>query len=255
MSNKYLYGIIALGDSVQLGLKGIAGERIYNVPYREIGAVVGDLNDSAYEPTEDHLLRHEEAVENVMESHPILPARFSTVLSTHDEVISLLKRHYDEFIENLKRVKGKVELGVKVIWPADEIKDALQEKKKDPNQGNLGVLEQGPGTRYLFKRLEEKHLAEGIGTEADRLIEAINGLLSPYAVDKRLRRLVTERMLLSASYLVERDRVDQFKDGFRVMQERFNQLKALYSGPWPPYNFVTIGESNGSFKIGRYDEQ
>ena len=77
-----------------------------------------------------------------------------------------------------------------------------------------------------------------IETEANRQIAQIDRRFSRWAVEKKLERLLTPNLLLKAVYLVEADRQEEFKQAYADMQREVGNLRYLFSGPWPPYNFV-----------------
>ena len=59
-------------------------------------------------------------------------------------------------------------------------------------------------------------------------------------------------MLLSASYLVDKEKKDDFKKAFEELRSSGGDLKYLLSGPWPPYNFIILSHS-GDGKVGGMD--
>jgi hypothetical protein len=52
--------------------------------------------------------------------------------------------------------------------------------------------------------------------------------------------LFSGRLILNASFLVNKELVDTFSDEVSRMQNKYPSLKILYSGPWAPHNFVYI---------------
>jgi hypothetical protein len=71
---------------------------------------------------------------------------------------------------------------------------------------------------------------------------------SKFAAEKKLKRLKTENLLLDAVYLVERDRQNDFKEAFEHIKGPHTDFKFLFSGPWPPYNFVVLPKKNDLLK-------
>jgi hypothetical protein len=47
-------------------------------------------------------------------------------------------------------------------------------------------------------------------------------------------------MLLNAAYLIPREETAAFKRAFYQLKDSNPFLKFLLSGPWPPYNFVSV---------------
>ena len=48
-------------------------------------------------------------------------------------------------------------------------------------------------------------------------------------------------MILNAAFLVERDKAAEFDAKVQEIARKYEgTLRFLYTGPWPPYNFVNI---------------
>ncbi len=76
--------------------------------------------------------------------------------------------------------------------------------------------------------------------EANRCIAVVDDYFNKIAVEKKLKRLQTESLLLNASYLVDKDRQNEFKQAFEQLKNAPSDLKFLFSGPWPCYNFINL---------------
>src|SRR5439155_6420148 len=67
------------------------------------------------EPTREALLTHERVVEAVMARGAVLPFRFGTELDDERRLAARLAERHDELVRALDRVRGRVELGVRVL--------------------------------------------------------------------------------------------------------------------------------------------
>jgi hypothetical protein len=61
------------------------------------------------------VLAHERVLEAIMERGPVLPLRFGTELESEDELAAVLAERRDELARGLERVRGRVELGLRVL--------------------------------------------------------------------------------------------------------------------------------------------
>jgi hypothetical protein len=61
--------------------------------------------------------------------------------------------------------------------------------------------------------------------------------------------LFSERLILNASFLVNKEGIDVFSNEVERLQKKHSFIKLLYSGPWAPYNFVYIKIGADGMKI------
>jgi hypothetical protein len=61
------------------------------------------------------------------------------------------------------------------------------------------------------------------------------------AIASRSNKVIGEKMIMNAAFLVSRDKEKEFDHKVQEIAKRHEgQLTFRYSGPFPPYNFVTI---------------
>jgi len=183
-------------------------------------------------------------VEKFMADFTVLPVRFQTVFKSSDDLHSMVQSRYANFKENLERLRNKIEFGIKVIWPADEIKqkmiDALERDEQTEPESSAS-----PGTRFIEKKFASYRVEKEFEAKADKLIKIMDTFFDRFAADKKLRRLKTENLLLDAVYLVERPQERDFRETFWRVRNSHSSYKFLLSGPWPAYNFVASPERPG----------
>ncbi len=235
----YAYGIIDSHNSLREPIAGLEGKEIYNISYRDIAVTVSELNEESKKITDTYILEHERIVERLMEGFTVLPMRFLTVFNTKKDLISMAELYYEDFKDNLARLHNKVEFGMKVIWPADTIKqriiDAYQKTKH-----NVSISTESPAKTFVKERFQEHIIEKEFQEEADRCIQVVDDYFNRIACEKKLKRLQTESLLLNASYLDDKDRQNEFKQAFEQLKNAPSDLKFLFSGPWPCYNFINL---------------
>lgn len=269
MLGHYIYGIVESQRDFPPDIPGLDGTPVYLIPWRNLAAVVGDAPLRGYPADLANTARHGAVVEEIMQGGPILPMRFGTLLGERQRVVTMLAEHSGAFEEALCRLRGRVEMGLKVLWEADlpvrqrrtiggqAVKQAGL-PAEDPvcvadaigrsaQAGGVGARwdepadpPAGPGSRYLLRRLEEERRTEAVRARGETLIQAIQATLRPLADEWTLQRFPTPRLLLDAAYLVPRDALQAFRDGVDRIEEPTADLRFLLSGPWPPYSFVRL---------------
>ena len=174
------------------------------------------------EPTEEALWRHEAVTEALMEDRTILPARFGIVFSDEDGLRKDLSARRDELTSSLHRVAGTVELGLRVLSGDED--PALEALSQDRS-----------GRAYMQLKLEAHR-------RATETAASVHEPLADRAVATRLRVLATDRLLLSACYLVGREDVAGFRTEVEKLARERPELELLCTGPWPPYSFAESSE-------------
>ena len=128
-SGLYLYGIIQDDQEHRWSLKGISGATaIYTVRHDGLSAIVSDGPSKIYETTQDDLLAHNLALEEVMKTHSVLPLRLGTVARSEAEVRAFLQKAYRPLRDALEQIEGKVEFDVEAEWNGGEIFRLIDEQ-------------------------------------------------------------------------------------------------------------------------------
>ncbi len=214
----YLYAFVrGLDELPDVG--GLEGARPRLLRLGALDAVVTAHEWLEPEIAAESLGAHAATVDALMAATgELVPVRFGSVF---DDERSLEKQAADRepaLLDVLDRVRGRVEFGLHVVRTRSEA-------RADPAPA-------GPRDRLLGRR-DRLRAAE----RAARLDEPLVAL----AVDSRRRLLRTPRLLLSAVYLVQRGRSDEFGDRCReILEARPEGLEVLATGPWPPYSFAEL---------------
>jgi len=244
----YTYAVINSNSGIDEVIKGLGDTSVYNIPYRDIGIVVSDLDSQVQVKTEESILKHEEAVEALMDRFTVLPMRLYTVFSKKEDMLLKVKDHYEDFMENIDRVREKCEFGIKVIWPGHVIKERIIKARKNESPAYLGQS----GTKFMKEKFEKYKIDREFEEEADRCVAIVDTFLNRHASEKKLEKLKTDNLLLSASYLIDNKKREDFKKAFEELNSSGGDLKFMLSGPWPAYNFIMLSRSmNG--KLGGPD--
>jgi gas vesicle protein GvpL/GvpF len=185
------------------------------VPFDGLAAVCTPASKAEVSP--ETLWHHEEVVEALMADRDLLPVRYGTRLDDEAAVAHAMEGRREELAAALDRVRGAVELSVRVIAAA------ATPSPPDP-------VATTSGAEYLRLRAQ---------AEASR--EAAAGALhEPLAALARESAQGRPRPpeLFRAAYLVERGAVDSFVAEVGRLQGESPGLAVLCTGPWPPYSFA-----------------
>jgi hypothetical protein len=181
----------------------------------ELEAVFAPADDGEASP--EALWRREEIVEALMEDRDLLPVRYGTCLDDDAAAAHALEERYQELGGALDRVRGAVELSVRVLAAQEDGEPGEPQPRQAASSGS----------EYLRAKA--------------RAGRAVQSLHEPLA---RLARASTQRPgrapgeLLRAAYLVDRGSADGFVERVASLQSTSPGLRLLCTGPWPPYSFA-----------------
>jgi len=238
---KYVYCIIKSERPLRFGPLGLGAEPadVHTVHYRDIAAVVSNTPMVVQDPTRDNVLAHQRVNETVMQQHTVIPMSFGTVFKTDDDIMELLRSAYDAFTDVLSKMLGKFEFGLKVLWDRDQIIREIEEEDEDIRRLK-GEISSQKGSTY-FARMQYGRLVDAaLQTKSEQYVADTFAALRGASVAARSNKLIGERMILNAAFLVNRRDAREFDRCVKALGARYDKLTYKYTGPWPPYNFVNI---------------
>lgn len=228
------YGILDSNRDLLEEIAGLQAAAVCHLPYGEIGVAVSPLTG----PIQDVVagaVEHEAVVERLMRTHTVLPMRFPTVFSSREAVLTMVSQHYGAFRENLHRLHHQVEFGIRVIQPGAQSPSTEEEAPR-----RAGGPHESSGTQYLCERYRQYRCTEALRQQRAQVERKLDTALSRVATAKRLRSPASVAFVFDGIYLVPRDREADFRRAFADGKGPEPGFRYLFSGPWPPYNFVTI---------------
>lgn len=178
---------------------------------------------------------HDEVVDTAFRAGPVVPMRFGTVLTDDAAAVELVRRHAPALRQELARLSGVKEWGVKLTAVVDDTGGAAADDDEPVTSGR----------DYLVTRSRRRTAR----AEADeRLREVVRHVQRSLAADAvevvagPVRRDATTHVLLNESYLVPTAEEQQFIGGCEALAEHAAAagLRLERTGPWPPYHFVRL---------------
>jgi hypothetical protein len=240
-TGRYVYCIIPAPEAQGFGRIGIGPEpaEVQTVNYEGIAAVASEAPLEVYEPTRENVLAHERVNETVMRDFTVIPMSFGTVFKTDADIVELLRSAHDAFHDVLKKMKGKVEYGLKVLWDQEKIIEEI-EKQDESVRLLRREISSREGSTY-FARMQYGRLVDSLLEErSEEIIARIMSGLSEVCAASRVNKPIGDKMILNAAFLVSRNRESDFDSLVSEIAGEHPHLSFKYTGPWPPYNFVNI---------------
>jgi hypothetical protein len=176
------------------------------VPFRDLCAVVSDqgsfvLDDASPKEVE----RHRSIVDAVFQAAPVVPAPVGVVFRGADVLKRWMELHYVSL------------------------------------SGALEFVEDRVAARVHIARADAKAGDEEAGADlAASATEAFRALRRNAVASLPLRLEKVTGLVLSASFLVERDLWKDFLRAVQEQHEAHHKLRFAITGPWAPYDFVRM---------------
>jgi hypothetical protein len=214
----YVYAFVAAPATLP-DVSGIDDALLRSERVGELTAVVSE-HEARFEVSETAILAHARVVEALAAANEaVLPARFGAM---HRDAAALREAVADrgELVDALARVRGCVELGLRVLAVPSS-----------PSEASSGAA-------YMRARLDHRR-------ELERLANELHAPLAGLAREATLSVGTTPRLLLTAAYLVERGQVEAFQRQLDALQSRHPDVGIVCTGPWPPYSFA-VAEGGGA---------
>ena len=103
-------------------------------------------------------------------------------------------------------------------------------------------IESNRQTSTYFARMQLGRLVEAAMEDAsNRYVTDIHERLKDVSVASRSNKVIGDRMILNAAFLVDRKAEKPFDEKVKEISRQYEDLLTFkYTGPWPPYNFVNI---------------
>jgi hypothetical protein len=241
---KYMYCIIRCPEPRQFTTLGI-GERgnvVHTVHFMDLAAVVSDSPVVEYDSSRRNMMAHTLVLEEVMRDFTLLPVRFGTVAPSVEAIQEkVLKRRFGEFHGLLQELTGQVEVGLKAFWYEEVIFREIVEENPPIRHLRDELMGHRPEETYYERIRLGEMIESGVWKKRDEDAEKILSPLRPLVSRSQINKVVTDRMVLNAAFLVEVSRQAEFDATVkRLDAEMSKRLIFKYVGPVPPYNFVNI---------------
>jgi hypothetical protein len=246
----YVYGILPGDIEVEPGAPGVGdppGE-VRAVRYRDLTALVSDVDlDRPLGRAED-LFTHEELLDTSAAEVAVLPMRFGAVLASDDAVTGeLLGPHYDEFTTALRQLDGHAEYIVKGRYVEHAVLGDVLEK--DPEAARLGKqISVADPDATLDQRIRLGELL-AVEIEARRQADtrALGDAVSGQVTASVVRPPADDLDAIYAAFLVETGKAEALRESVeRLAGEWHDRMDLRLIGPLAAYDFVGNGAKAGS---------
>ena len=241
-SGRYLYAIVAAPGERTYDFAGIGGAPVYSIANGQVAAVVSDVLDGRIRPERRHLAAQQAVLKGLLSrADAMLPMAFGIIADGPKAIQKILSRNHAAFLQQLQRVAGMVEMGLRVSLEVPNIFEYVVNTHPELRAARDRFL--GP---YRNPSQEDKielgrlfdHL---LNEDREAYTEKVEEILSGYCREIKPNRCRNESEVMSLACLVPRNGQDRFEEGVFAAAKLFdNNFTFDYNGPWAPHNFVEL---------------
>ncbi|MBM4302249.1 MAG: GvpL/GvpF family gas vesicle protein [Deltaproteobacteria bacterium] len=239
---RYLYAIVTAPGERTYDFAGIEGAPVYSIANGQVAAVVSDVVNDRIRPERRHLAAQQTVLKGLLSrADAMLPMAFGIIADGPKAIQKILSRNHAVFLQQLQRVAGMVEMGLRVSLDVPNIfeyvvnthpelrtaRDRFLGPYRNPSQEDQ--IELG----RLFDRL--------LNEDREAYTEKVEEILSHYCREIKQNRCRNESEVMNLACLVPRNGQDRFEVGVFEAAKLFdNNFTFDYNGPWAPHNFVDL---------------
>jgi hypothetical protein len=241
IAGHYLYGFTDRQFQPADGWRGLAGAPVRAITHRDVSAIVSRHPVQRLMPSRSNLEPHHRIVRQISSAATLVPVAFGHISESEADLLAVLRDNHDEIREEIQRLDGKCEMGVKLSWAVDniflyfvrrdrelrEMRDRAFRNNREPSMPEK--LEIGGRFEAVVKR--DRDLS------ANALMTALSGVASELVASPPRG----DKSVCEMAILIERTAMAAFEAAVQQAAALFNQDYTIAcSGPWPAYTFVRL---------------
>jgi hypothetical protein len=239
LARAYLYAVTDCPERLRLGAVGVGSPpaEVEVAPVQGVGVAFSLLSDPAFRPGVGDVRSHQAVLDLLVPEHTVLPFSFATLAEGWPAVERFVVAARDDFLAQMERLRGRIEVGLKVFWRKEAVRAELQ--RAGVMAGRQG--EDGPEGAYN-RAIRVGQAVESLVLQwRDRYVPKIEAALAPLCEASRESPPIGAAMLWNASFLVARDREPALRAAAHDLDALLgDRLDFRYVAPLPPYNFVDL---------------
>lgn len=238
-----IYGVVQEPAVVGPSLTGLQGRDVTFVAGCGLCAAVSEISDPEGAPPVSELLVYCKVVEGLHRLQAVVPMRYGCFLGGIEEIRNALKERQRQYATLLAQLAGHVEMGLRILLP----EKGRRPRQAETTTGRDAFPPSASGRAYLALRKGhyqmQNEILHGCQEIIDRYIQSFSGLFAKHRTETDSKN---GWLVCSLYFLTPEGMVDRFRETFERTTEN-GEVKAMLSGPWPPYNFVTSDHAAARF--------
>jgi hypothetical protein len=268
----YVYGIVRESFDASRAPAGLDDAAVSVAKSGRIGAIMSRVPESMYgasavEETSGDVawlspraMAHDRVLTWAQEHGGVIPMPMFSLWRSEAALTKSLAAQASDLTRVFDRVSGADEFGLRVhrrdaalLASIDDFDPEIAKLRREAGAAS-------PGQRYLLEAKVAEQGKNAVRAVAQRMAKQIFEELRAISRDALSRPLTPEpghvpdaTLVLNGAFLVDRKRLDEFRAavGAHVRDYQPRGLAFDFTGPWPPYNFVSKGGRAALRSAGR----
>ena len=238
---KYLFAIVYANDVRHWSCAGLDDQGVSVIVEGRLAAVVGGVSGPKVRPERRNLAAHQQVLKEILASTTPLPMSFGILADTAQEVSKILRRNQGTFLEQLQKVAGKVEMGLRVNWDVPNIFEYFVNTHAELRAARDRILgADRPATQEVKIELG-RTFDRLLGEDRENHMEQVERVLSRVCSETKRGKCRTEQEVMNLACLVAREQQESFSQAiFQAARMFDNNFSFDFNGPWTPHNFVSV---------------
>ena len=244
----YVYAVVSGDSTIDYGAIGLDSSPVYRVGDRELAAIVSRISRARVRPERRNITAHNAVLRRAVSGAEgqgegeaaVLPMAFGLIAEDEQAVRRLLEQNRPALLEQLARVTGKVEMGLRVVWDVPNVFEYFVNRRPELRDARdaLGDMRQARHSDMLtLGQLFER----GLNDERERHFEHVAEVLGRSGLEIKQNPPRSEREVMHLACLVPRALQNEFESIVNEAAAEFdNHFTFDISGPWAPHNFVEL---------------
>jgi len=251
----YVYCVTSGNTPLNFGKIGVNQSEVYTISYKDICAVVHDCKAEPYKSEDPEIVKkwirmHQEIIDKTAEKFgTVLPMSFDVIIKGENKdpkenVVKWLGEEYEAFKEKMKALEGKQEYGIQLFWNREEIGEKFARSSEEIARLRKEKARVSEGKAYFTEQKIKKELKCRLENEADKRFKEFYSKVKEHTTNLKVEKVKKaqgdEQMIANLSCLVPDKKVKELGAALDAINNQ-DGFKVRFTGPWPPYSFVTSG--------------
>ena len=234
----YLYGITLAKAARSIRARGVEGGTVQPLVVGSVAAIVSRVASARIRPQRSNLAAHNQILSD---QQAVLPVAFGTVVDSEQELCDVLHDNHDALVDQLRRLKGKVEICLKVYWETPNFFEFFVASHKELKQMRERLFAGGRQPTRREQIALGELFASLLRQARERHTDRVTRALAPYCADIRTADVGDEKLIMKLACLVDRNRQRQWEKGVEKAARQFdNNYCFKYGNPTAPYSFTDM---------------